>query len=130
MFVTLLGKNDLVRFFIYPIIAFTLFFFLARELGGNASHLHIKFDTVVGLAGNNQWRARFINQDGVNFINQRISQAALDALLGRIDHVVAQIVKPKFIIGAVGNISRIGLLLFSMLHLRKVDANSQPQEAV
>ena len=59
---------------------------------------------IVGLATDDEWRARLVNQNRVDLVNDGEVEAALYAIFTFVDHVVAQIVKTKFIVGAVGDV--------------------------
>ena len=59
---------------------------------------------IVGLATDDERRARLVNQNGVDLVNNGEVEAALYAIFTFIDHVVAQIVKTKFVVGAVGDV--------------------------
>ena len=61
----------------------------------------------MGWSGNDQRRARFINQDRVDFVDDRVIVPVLNTSSEVELHVVAQIIKAEFIVGAVGNIRRI-----------------------
>ena len=83
-------------------------------------HAHIKFGVIFGLTGNNQRRTRLVDQDGIHFVNDGKTQTAHHAISRRIDHVVAQIIKTEFVVGAVSDIRGVGDLLIVVWHLRKI----------
>ncbi|MNV59988.1 hypothetical protein D3C71_1524380 [compost metagenome] len=85
---------------------------------------------VFGLAGDDQRGTRLVNQDRVHLVNDGEIQMALHALRLVLHHVVAQVVKAVFVVGAVGNVCVVGSLLFMLGQLRQVDAHRQPQEVV
>ena len=85
---------------------------------------------IFGWPGNNQGGARLVNQNRIDFIHNRIGQAALYPVGGVIHHVVAQIVKTEFIICTVGNISCVRSLFLLMRHLRQIDADTQAEKAI
>ncbi len=77
---TRLVQLDLAGFFIKGVVAFLnnnlffidtlgLFFDLTLEGGNQGIDALIELGAVLGLARNDQWRTRFINQDGVHFIH-------------------------------------------------------------
>src|SRR5258706_9037776 len=51
----------------------------------------------------------FINQNRVYLVDNSKMMRALDDFVGTSGHIIAKVVKTKFIIGAVGNIALIGL---------------------
>ncbi|MNM66518.1 hypothetical protein D3C81_780090 [compost metagenome] len=103
---------------------------LALEQLGNAVHALVQVGLVLGLAGDDQRRTRFIDQDRVHFVDDRVVQRALHALRRVVDHVVAQVVEAELVVRAVGDVRVIGALLLVMRHLREVDPHRQPQEVV
>src|SRR5690606_19927257 len=108
-----LGQVYLLAFFVDPEIAFgfgllrTWLLRHAREACRHLVHAHIQLGVVIGLTGDDQWRTRFVDQNGVHFVDDGISEAALAAVFGAILHVVAQIVETVLVIGTVGDIGRI-----------------------
>ena len=69
--------------------------------------LHIEFGFVVGRAGNNQRRPRFIYQDRIDFIDNREVERALHHLRAFIFHIVAQIIETKFVVRRISDIASI-----------------------
>jgi len=55
-------------------------------------------------------RARLVDQDGIDLVDDREDVAALDHVLHAILHVVAQIVEAELVVGAVGDVAVVGLL--------------------
>ena len=82
-----------------------------RLLGQERNHLvHfvVFFGGLLGGAGNNQRRSSFVNEDGVHFVHDGVAVRALDAI-GQVElHVVAQVVEPEFVVGAVGDVRVVG----------------------
>ena len=68
-----------------------------------------------------------VDQDGVDLVDDSVAVAALDALLGAGDHVVAQVVKAKLGVGAVGDIGLVGRALKLERHvvLQQADGHAQ-----
>ena len=85
---------------------------------------------IFGLAADDQRRARFIDQDGIDLVDDGVMQFALHPVAGLVHHVVAQIVKAKLVVGAVGDVAGISRLLFFARHLRQVDAHTQAQKVI
>ena len=110
VFMTLFSQENLVGFFVYREIArlddtfacarigLTL---LARQHGHHLVHGVILRRVVVGLAADDERCARFVDQNGVNFVNDGVIEAALHAVFGFVNHVVTQVVKTKFVVGTV-----------------------------
>ena len=59
-------------------------------------------------AGNDQRRARFVDEDGVDFVDDGEMMAALHAIGEIVLHVVAEIVEAEFVVGAVGDVRAVG----------------------
>ena len=90
----------------------------------------VHFGLVFGGAGDDQRRARLIDQDGIHFVDDGEGMAALGHGVQRVFHVVAQIVEAEFVVGAVGDVGGIGdapLLIRQPMHDA---ARGQAQEAV
>ena len=78
--------------------------------------------------GDDERRARLVDQDGIDLVDDGVVQAALEALLDVHRHVVAQIVETELVIGAVGDIGGVGGALLLGLHVRQVDAHRHAEE--
>ena len=78
---------------------------------GNFVELHIKVGLVLGWAGDDQRGSRFVDQDRVHFVNDRVVEGALHHLVALMLHVVAQIVEAEFVVGAVGDVGVVGVPL-------------------
>ena len=59
---------------------------------------------IICLTADDEGGARLVNQNGINFVDDGVVEAALYTVFGFIDHVVAQVVKTKFVVGAVGDV--------------------------
>jgi hypothetical protein len=90
----------------------------------------VEFGTVVERAGNDQRRARLVDQDRVDFVDDGVEMAALDHVLQPVLHVVAQIVEAVFVVGAVGDVARIGFLALGIVEAVDDDADGQPEEII
>ena len=82
------------------------------------------------LAADDKWRAGLVNQDGVNFVHDRIVQATLHAVCCLVDHIVTKIVKAVLVIRTIGNIRQIRSLLLFSWHLRQINPHRQPKKVV
>src|ERR1700681_4843023 len=78
------------------------------QLGNNLVNFGVFVGGLFRWPGNNQGRTRFVNKDGVHFVDDGEVMTALDAIGEVIFHVVAKIVETKFIVRAVGNVRVIG----------------------
>ncbi len=74
----------------------------------------IEVRAVLGRAGDDQRRARLVDQDRVHLVDNRKGVAALDHLAGVIDQVVAQVVEAELVIGAIGDVGAVGPLTLAL----------------
>ena len=109
-FVSLFGQEHLVRFFIDREIARLGdalagarigFAFLATQQRNHLVHGLVLSRLIICLTADDERCARLVNQNGVDLVNDGVVQAALNTVFGLIHHVVAQIVKTKFVVGTV-----------------------------
>jgi len=77
-----------------------------------------------------QRSARFVNQDGINFIHDGVVVAALDAILDLELHVVAQVVETEFVVGSVGDVGGIRLPALVVVQIVNDDADRESEELV
>ena len=86
----LFGQSDGAIFNIdFKIVAFA-------ELRRHIVGLLIKSLAPLGRAGNNQRRTRFIDQDRVDFVNNRKVTIAAHLLFQALFQIIAQIIEAKF----------------------------------
>jgi hypothetical protein len=86
---------------------------------------------VFGLTRDDQRRARLVDQDRVDLVDDGEAELALHPLAaGRVDHVVAQVVETEFVVRAVGDVGGVGGLLVLVLHLRQVDADGEAEKTM
>ena len=72
--------------------------------------LGIELRGCLALAGDNQRGTGFINEDGVHLVHDAKGVTALHHLGFIGCHVVTEVVKAHFVVGAVGNVGSIGFL--------------------
>ena len=86
------------------------------QLPGDLVGLAVAGDVVVGRAGDDQRRAGFVDQDVVDFVDDREVQRTLGLLhvlgiaivvAGGRPHVVAQVVEAELVVRAVGDVAGI-----------------------
>ena len=63
---------------------------------------------IVALAADDQGGAGFVDEDGVDLVDNGEVVAALHHVLFVDHHVVAQVVEPELVVGAIGNVGIIG----------------------
>ncbi len=62
----------LVRFFVDPVIALTFFIGLARQQLRNLIDAHVGFGVIFGRARDDQRCPRFVDQDRINLVDNRV----------------------------------------------------------
>ena len=90
-------------------------------------------EVLVGTGGlgasarDDERRSGLIDQDGVNLVDDGIVVAALHALLGTGNHVVAQVIKAELGVGTVGDVGLVGRALELERHvvLEQTDGHAQ-----
>ena len=137
--VAVFGQEHLVALFVHREVARVDHAFasarvgftdLLLQLGHDGVDAHVQVGVVLGLAADDQRRARLVDQDRIDLVDDCVVEAARHAVCDLVDHVVAQVVEAELVVGAVGDVSQIGSLLLVALHAGYVDAHAQPQEAI
>ena len=77
VFLTGFGQVDLLALLVDPEIAVAVFGFLADQRRDDAVDLDVELRRIVGRAGDDQRRARFVDQDRVDLVDDRVVQTAL-----------------------------------------------------
>ena len=104
------------------------------ERPGDAVRFSIFRRVLMCWTRDNQRSSRFIDQNVVNFIDDREREWSLGLLslfgesivtAGGRPHVVAQVIKTKFVVGSVSNVALVCLLTFGCRHVALNGANGQ-----
>jgi hypothetical protein len=90
----------------------------------------VEVRTIVERAGDDQRRARFVDQDRVDFVDDRVIVPALDHVLQAVLHVVAQIVEAVFVVSAVGDVAGVGRLALGVVEAVHDHAGGHAQEGI
>ena len=86
---------------------------------------------VVGTTRDDERRARLVDEDRVDLVDDREVVAALRLLLARRRHVVAQVVEPELVVRAVGDVGGVrGPLRVPVVDLRDDHADVETEESV
>ena len=85
---------------------------------------------VFGLPADDQGRARLVNQNRVHLVHDGEIQAPLHAVGHLVDHIVPKVVESELVVGAIGDITTVGLLLLFARGLGQVNAHGQSEEVV
>ena len=128
--VALLGERHAVLLEVHPVVALALLVLLLDERGDERVDAPVEVRGVLGLARDDERRARLVDEDRVHLVDDRVVEAALEPLGDLRGHVVAQVVEAELVVGAVGDVGLVGGLLLGVVHLRHDDAHGEAQEAV
>ena len=93
-------------------------------------HYLINLYIVIGLAGNNQRGTRFVDQNGIYFVDYGKVQLALYFIVLIGHHIVAQVVEAEFIVGTVGDVGAISVLAVELFHIADNYAHRQTEEII
>ena len=81
-----------------------LYLVAGDELGEGA----VEIGRFFGGAGDDERGAGFVDEDVVDFVDNGVPERTLDAVFEVLDHVVAEVVKAEFVVGAVGDVGGVG----------------------
>src|SRR3989338_2049234 len=101
---TVVSQRNRTKFFIHTKIRALV------QCQGNFSELFIQPSGSARLSRDNERRSRFVNKNGVHFINDGVVVLSLREIRFIVEQIVTQIIEAELIIGAVSDISLIGLL--------------------
>ena len=111
------GERDGTAFFIYNIVAVVVvlhLFFIGLgkdqlpQAGDEKVRHFIELGGCLAFAGDDQRRPGLVDEDGVHLVHNGEAVSPLDQLFFINGHVVPQVIKAQFIVGAVGNIGGVG----------------------
>lgn len=125
-----LGQVHLLGLLIDPVVALAFLALLLDQRRHDAVDAHVKLRRIVGRAGDDQRRARLVDQDRVDLVDDGEVELALVAVLARHGHVVAQVVEAELVVGAVGDVAGVGRALVAVRHARVDHAHAQAQPVV
>ena len=129
-------SSDLVVLLVDPEVARRLglvgllLLLLPGEQRRHLVHALVDLGAVLGLARDDERRARLVDQDRVHLVDDGVGEAALEALLDVHRHVVAQVVEAELVVGAVGDVGGVRRALRPRGSIvRQVDADREAEEA-
>ena len=128
--VAVLGQVHLARLLVDAEVAGAVFLGLRLQFLHQRVHPPVQVGAVRRRPGDDQRRARFVDQDRVHLVDDREIEGAHRLVLGAQRHVVAQIVETELVVGAVSDVGGVGgaaLLAAEALH---DDADRQAQALV
>jgi len=85
---------------------------------------------LVGGAGDDERGAGFVDEDGIDFVDDAVVVAALDLLGDFKLHVVAKVVEAELVVGAVGDVGGVGFATLLVGEIVDDDADGEAEEAV
>ena len=88
-----------------------------RDLG----KLVIQIRRLLGSGRDNERRTGFVNQDRVNFVDHSVVQTTLHEILRSLRHVVAQVIKTKFVIRSEGDVRIVSFFTRSRTQVIHLD---------
>ena len=101
-----------------------------RQRPGKELRLPVKVGGFVALAGDDQRRPGFIDEDGVHLVHHGEVEGPLDHVLLEDAHIVPQVVEAHLVVGAVGHIGGIGRPALLLIQIVDDDAAGKAHEAV
>ena len=131
-----LGERRDVVLLVEPVVAGLLDLLVGVALGARRELAHhavgdaVDLGVLLGRTGDDERRARFVDQDRVDLVDDRVVEVALDAVGERALHVVAQVVEAVLVVGAVGDVGAVGRLALRIREVVDDDAHREPEEAV
>ena len=92
----------------------------------------VQLGGVADAAGDDQRRARLVDQDRVDLVDDAVAVAALDLGVEPRRHVVAEVVEAHLVVGAVGDVALVvaALLLRPVLEAGDDESDAEPEELV
>jgi len=113
-----------------PEVTLAFLALLALEARHDRVDARVELGALLGRAGDDQRRARLVDQDRVHLVDDRVRQLALHAVLEPEGEVVAQVVEAELVVGAVGDVGAVrGPLLVGRLPgLHHADAHAEEVE--
>ncbi len=97
------------------------------QAGDDAVDFVVEIGRRLCRPGNDEGGSRFVDQDAVDFVDDREVVPTLDVLRQLELHVVAEVVEPEFVVGPVGDVGGIRLLPLGVVQvvLDHADAHSE-----
>ncbi len=100
------------------------------QLAGDAIGLGILRSIVVGEAGDDQRRSRFVDQNVVDFVDDREVERPLNLDFLRRLHVVAKVVEAELVIRSVRDVGVVGDFPLVGVHVRLDGPDGQPETEI
>ncbi len=110
--VAVLGERRLLGLLVDRVVARPVLVLLAREARNQRIDLDVELRALFRGPGDDQRRARLVDQDRVDLVDDGERELALHAVLEPEREVVAQIIEAEFVVRAVGDVAGVGRALF------------------
>src|SRR5262249_59272522 len=91
--------------------------FASHQLRNDAVDLVVLVGGFLTRARDDQRRARFVDQDRVDFVDDGEVVWTLHAIFVPELHVVAQVIEAELVVGAVGDVGVVGFLTFLIVEI-------------
>ena len=101
LFRTRLGQGDGALLLVLLVV-------VGSELGDQLVHPAVEIGRIVGRPGDDQRGSRLVDEDVVDLVDDGVVERPLDHLVELELHVVAEIVEAELVVGAVGDVRRVG----------------------
>jgi hypothetical protein len=112
------------------LVALLTLFGLALQLWHQLVDALVELGAVLRRTGDDQRRARLVDEDRVDLVDDGKAEGSLQLLLEAEGHVVAQVVEAELVVGAVDDIGGVGVALFLLTLAGADDTDPQPEELV
>ena len=137
-FPAFVGNRDAPVLFIHHVVAGVLLglarrdvdFLALFELGDDAIDPGVFVSGFLAGAGNDERGTGFVDQDGVDFVDDGEVVAALHAIVQIELHVVAEIVETELVVGAVGDVGGVGFAALLIVEVVNDDAHGEAEKTV
>ena len=100
------------------------------QLAHDPHHRRIQILRLRSRTGDDQRRARFVDEDRVHLVDDRIMQRTLHHVALMHDHVVAQIVEAELVVRAVGDVAVVRILALHIIQPVHDQPDRQTQEVI
>src|ERR1700733_2050669 len=132
------GNRDAAMLFIDDVVARVLLglagsdidFLTFFKLGDDAVDPGVLIGGLLAGSGNDERGAGFVDQDGIDFVDDGEIVSALHAVVQIELHVVAQIVEAELVVGAIGNIGGVGFTALLIVEVVNDDAHAEAEETI
>ena len=100
------------------------------ELGNELVDLQVQFGAFHRRTGDDQRRARLVNEDAVHLVDNGVGQFPLYPVFQSDGQIIPQVVEAEFVVGAVDDVRPVGFLLFFPALAGLHNAHGEPQKLV